>query len=103
MKKDKAGHHKGHIKRVGKDGVVLMEESDTEDTHVEMVDGVQFDSGIESPHFITDKDKQRCVLENPYVLIQNIFIEYGNITFEMDGNNIYKSGTSSNILPPLKN
>ena len=55
--------------KVDKDGVVLMEESDTEDTHVEMVDGVQFDSGIESPHFITDKDKQRCVLENPLVLI----------------------------------
>ena len=55
--------------KVDKDGVVLMEESETEDTHVEMVDGVQFDSGIESPHFITDKDKQRCVLENPLVLI----------------------------------
>ena len=48
--------------KVDKDGVVLMEESDTEDTHVEMVDGVQFESGIESRHFITDKDKERCVL-----------------------------------------
>ena len=55
--------------KAGKDGVVLMDESDTEETFVEMVDGVQFDSGLESPHFITDKEKERCVLENPYVLI----------------------------------
>ena len=55
--------------KVGKDGVVLMEESDTETTHVEVVDGVQIDSGLTSPHFITDNDKQRVVLENPLVLI----------------------------------
>lgn len=55
--------------KVGKDGVVLMEESDTEKTYVDVVDGVQFDCGITSPHFITDTDKQRCVLENPLILI----------------------------------
>ena len=55
--------------KVGRDGVVLMEESDTEKTYVDVVDGVQFDCGITSPHFITDTDKQRCVLENPLVLI----------------------------------
>jgi len=55
--------------KVGRDGVVLMEESDTEKTYVDIVDGVQFDCGITSPHFITDTDKQRCVLENPLVLI----------------------------------
>ena len=55
--------------KVGKDGVVLMEESPTEQTYVEIVDGVQIDSGLTSPHFITDKDKQICELDNPLVLI----------------------------------
>ena len=55
--------------KVGKDGVVLMEESQTEETYVEVVDGVQIDSGLTSPHFITDKDKQICELDNPLVLI----------------------------------
>ena len=55
--------------KVGKDGVVLMEGSDTENTYVEVVDGVQMESGLTSPHFITDTDKQRSILENPLVLI----------------------------------
>ena len=55
--------------KVGKDGVVLMEESPTEETYVEVVDGVQIDVGITSPHFVTDKDKQVCELDNPLVLI----------------------------------
>jgi len=55
--------------KVGKDGVVLMEESPTEETYVEIVDGVQIDSGLTSPHFITDKDRQVCELDNPLVLI----------------------------------
>ena len=55
--------------KVGKNGVVLMEESDTEDTFAEIVDGVQLDSGLTSPHLVTDKDKNTAVLENPYVLI----------------------------------
>ena len=55
--------------KVGKDGVVLMEESPTEETYVEVVDGVQVDSGLTSPHFVTDKDKQVCELDNPLVLI----------------------------------
>jgi chaperonin GroEL len=55
--------------KVGKDGVVLMEESPTEETYVDIVDGVQIDSGLTSPHFVTDKDKQVCELDNPLVLI----------------------------------
>ena len=55
--------------KVGKDGVVLMEGSPTEETYVEIVDGVQIDSGLTSPHFVTDKDKQVCELDNPLVLI----------------------------------
>ena len=54
---------------VGEEGVVLMEESETEDTFIEVVDGVQFDSGLKSQHFATDDDKSRAELDNPYVLI----------------------------------
>ena len=55
--------------KVGKNGVVLMEESDTNETYVDFVEGVQFDSGLKSTHLITDKDKHTAVLEDPYVLI----------------------------------
>jgi len=55
--------------KVGKDGVVFMEGSETEETYVDIVDGVQFDCGITSPHFITDTDKHEAVLEEPLVLI----------------------------------
>ena len=54
---------------VGKDGVVLMETSETENTYVELVDGVQMDVGLTSPHFATDTEKQQAVLEDPLVLI----------------------------------
>ena len=57
------------FERVGKDGVVLMEESDTEETYVDFVEGVQLECGLKSPHLITDRDKGRAVLDNPYVLI----------------------------------
>jgi chaperonin GroEL len=54
---------------VGKDGVVLMETSDSEDTYVEIVDGVQFDCGLTSPHLVTNEEKQKAELESPLVLI----------------------------------
>ena len=54
---------------VGKDGVVLMETSETDETYVEMVDGVQIECGLTSPHFVTNTDKQKAELDNPYVLI----------------------------------
>ena len=56
-------------KAVGKDGVVLMEEAESNLTYVDIVDGVKLDCGVTSPHFITDTEKQRCVLENPLVLV----------------------------------
>ena len=55
--------------KVGKDGVVLMEESETRETTVDLVDGVQFDCGLTSPHWVTNKDKQVSELENPLILI----------------------------------
>jgi len=55
--------------KVGKDGVVLMEESETDQTYADIVDGVQLSCKLTSPHFMTNKDRQLCELENPYVLI----------------------------------
>jgi chaperonin GroEL len=56
-------------KKVGNDGVVLMESSETDETYVELVDGVQLECGLTSPHFVTDTEKQRAILDNPLVLI----------------------------------
>ena len=55
--------------KVGKDGVVLMEESETHNTYVKFVEGTRINCGLKSPYFITDKDKGKAELENPYVLI----------------------------------
>ena len=56
-------------KKVGKDGVVLMEESQTGETYVDVVDGIQLNCPLKSPFLVTDKDKNIAELENPYVLI----------------------------------
>ena len=55
--------------KVGKGGVVLMDESPTESTFVDIVDGVQLDCKLTSPHFITNKDKQTSELDKPYVFL----------------------------------
>ena len=55
--------------KVGKNGVVLMEESESEDTYVDVVDGVQIECGVTSPHFITNTEKHTCELDNPLVFI----------------------------------
>ena len=54
---------------VGGEGVVLMETSETNETYIELVDGVQMDVGLTSPHFVTDTEKHRAILEEPLVLI----------------------------------
>lgn len=55
--------------KVGEAGVVLMEESDTDETFIEIIDGVQFDSGLKSQHLITDKEKNKAELEKPLILL----------------------------------
>ena len=55
--------------RVGKDGVITVEEGRTLDTEVDWVEGMQFDKGFLSPHFITDAKTMEVVFENPYILV----------------------------------
>ena len=55
--------------KVGKDGVITVEESKTMDTTLEVVDGMQFDRGYLSPYFVTDADRMEAVLEDPMILI----------------------------------
>ncbi|MFP4057598.1 MAG: chaperonin GroEL [Candidatus Brocadiia bacterium] len=57
------------MERVGKDGVITVEEGRTMETHVEWVEGMQFDRGYISPQFVTDRQAMACELEDPYILI----------------------------------
>src|SRR5438128_3338184 len=55
--------------KVGKDGVITVEEAKTMETSLEVVEGMQFDRGYLSPYFVTDPERMEVVLESPYVLI----------------------------------
>jgi chaperonin GroEL len=57
------------MKKVGKDGVITVEESKTMSTELQTVDGMQFDRGYLSPYFVSDPDRMEAVLEDPYILI----------------------------------
>src|SRR5207245_1534905 len=57
------------MKKVGKDGVITVEESKTLETQLDVVEGMQFDRGYLSPYFVTDPERMEAVLENAYILI----------------------------------
>ncbi len=73
------------IDKVGKDGVVTVEESNTFGMELDFVEGMQFDKGYLSPYFVTDADRQEAVLEDPFILLVN-----------------GKVSTVQNILPVLE-
>jgi chaperonin GroEL len=57
------------MEKVGNEGVITVEEAKSLDTELEVVEGMQFDRGYISPYFVTDADKMRVVLEDPYILV----------------------------------
>jgi chaperonin GroEL len=57
------------MEKVGKDGVITVEEAKGMDTTLDVVEGMQFDKGYISPYFVTDAERMECVLEDPYILI----------------------------------
>jgi len=59
------------LDKVGKDGVVTVEESNTFGIEIEFAEGMQLDRGFLSPHFVTDQERQEVVLDEPYILVAN--------------------------------
>ncbi|MCB1167292.1 MAG: chaperonin GroEL [Leptospiraceae bacterium] len=57
------------MEKVGKDGVITVEEAKGIDTYMDVVEGMQFDRGYQSPYFVTDPETMQATLENPYILI----------------------------------
>jgi len=57
------------MQKVGKEGVITVEEAKGLDTQLEVVEGMQFDRGFVSPYFVTDSEAMKCVVEDPYILI----------------------------------
>ena len=57
------------MSKVGKEGVITIEESKTAETSLEVVEGMQFDRGYVSPYFVTNPEKMEAIFENPYILI----------------------------------
>ncbi len=57
------------MEKVGKEGVITVEEAKAMDTTLEVVEGMQFDRGYLSPYFVTDPERMEVVLEEPYILI----------------------------------
>ena len=55
--------------KVGKDGVITVEEAKSMDTTLDIVEGMQFDRGYLSPYFVTDAERMECILDDPYILI----------------------------------
>ena len=59
------------LEKVGRDGIVAIEQSKTGETSLEIVEGMQFDRGYKSPYFVTDNNTMNALLDNPYILIYN--------------------------------
>jgi chaperonin GroEL len=64
------------FEKVGKEGVITVEEAKGTDTYVDVVEGMQFDRGYLSPYFVTDSEKMEQTLETPYILLYDKKISY---------------------------
>ncbi len=62
------------MEKVGKDGVITVDESRTMNNEIEFVEGMNFDRGYVSPYFVTDTERQEAILEDPYILIADVKI-----------------------------
>ena len=86
--------------KVGKNGVVLMEESETNETYVDLVDGVQVECGLTSTNFVTNKEKHKCELDNPLILI--VSSEIPNIRkIQTILEHVIKKGRALLIIAPV--
>ena len=65
--------------KVGKEGVITVEEAKGTETHVDVVEGMQFDRGYLSPYFVTDPDKMITEFEDPYILLDQINFHFQNL------------------------
>ena len=83
------------LDKVGRDGIVTIEESKTGETSLEIVEGMQFDRGFKSPYFVTDNNSMSAILDDPYILIYD-----GRITQASELINVLNkaSGESKPIL-----
>ena len=83
------------LDKVGRDGIVTIEESKTGETSLEVVEGMQFDRGFKSPYFVTDNNTMQAILDDPYILIYD-----GRITQASELINVLNkaSGESKPIL-----
>lgn len=63
------------FQKIGKDGIINVEESQNSNTSIKVIEGMQFDKGYIVQHFVTDSNKDQCVLENPYIFITEHKIE----------------------------
>ena len=79
------------LEKVGRDGIVAIEESKTGDTTLEVVEGMQFDKGYKSPYFVTNNNTMDALLENPYILIYD-----GRITTASELLNVLQKVNSEN-------
>jgi len=79
------------LEKVGRDGIVAIEESKTGETTLEIVEGMQFDRGYKSPYFVTNNNTMDAVLENPYILIYD-----GRITTASELLNVLQKVNSEN-------
>ena len=83
--------------KIGRDGIINVDQSQNTETSIKIIDGMQFDKGYVAPHFVTDRNKDVCVLENPYILItEHKLNRIKDIAFVL--NNVIAEGRSLLII-----